>query len=268
MHLTKHHGLGNDFLVTFGPVDEDSAWRARALCDRRTGIGADGLIFGTITDITSADFRLFNCDGSEAEVSGNGLRCFGQALRRIVGGDDYTVDTPAGSREVCWVGEEPPGTDRFRVTMGPITVLDPPPTQAIDELGHVLGVDVGRVGYASIGNPHLVVEVNVLGGLDDERIDTAGELAQEMFDGINLHLIEVDADAVIMTPFERGAGRTEACGSGACVAATFARSWDGGEGPVRVQMPGGTVLVTPGADVVLEGPTTFVAEIIVEDGAG
>lgn len=88
MHLSKHHGLGNDFLVvleaTNGPLP-NSPDLARALCDRHTGIGADGLIWGGVSDRADVAFRLHNADGTEAEISGNGLRCLVQAHLRAAG---------------------------------------------------------------------------------------------------------------------------------------------------------------------------------------
>ena len=82
LELTKHHGLGNDFLVVFHPHVEDLPALARRLCDRRLGIGADGLLVGESEPGLAARMALFNSDGSQAEMSGNGIRCFAQALAR------------------------------------------------------------------------------------------------------------------------------------------------------------------------------------------
>src|SRR5688500_12665934 len=132
LRLAKHHGLGNDFLIRLdGDVD---AAMARAVCDRRTGVGADGLI-----SVVSNRWTLFNADGSRAESSGNGLRCAAQAVARARGVTelDITFDTDAGPRRVQLNG------DIATVEMGAVTV-------------HRLGDDDAEV---STGNPHLVLRV-------------------------------------------------------------------------------------------------------------
>ena len=80
LKLTKHHGLGNDFLVAFHPSVEDLPALARRLCDRRRGVGADGLLIADLAEGYAAQMTLYNADGSRAEMSGNGIRCFAQAL--------------------------------------------------------------------------------------------------------------------------------------------------------------------------------------------
>ena len=99
--LTKHHGLGNDFLVVFEPPIDDLASFARIVCDRRRGVGADGLLVGEPVDGYSARMTLYNADGSRAEMSGNGIRCFAQALAARRGNhDDLRILTDAGERIV------------------------------------------------------------------------------------------------------------------------------------------------------------------------
>ena len=99
--LTKHHGLGNDFLVVFHPHVADLPALARQLCDRRRGVGADGLLIGESADGYAAQMVLYNADGSRAEMSGNGIRCFAQALAMRRGDhDDQRILTDAGDRVV------------------------------------------------------------------------------------------------------------------------------------------------------------------------
>ena len=90
--LTKHHGLGNDFLVVFSPCVDDLPALARQLCDRRRGIGADGLLVAESADGFAARMTLYNADGSRAEMSGNGIRCFAQALAPWppISGEEYS----------------------------------------------------------------------------------------------------------------------------------------------------------------------------------
>jgi len=123
LNLTKHHGLGNDFLVLLDlddrtPVDAELA---RALCDRRRGIGADGIIRVTAgTAGTDVTMQLRNADGGEAELSGNGLRCLAQAVvgAGVAAGPEVRVGTRAGVRRVVVLGEEAPGLVTVSVEMG------------------------------------------------------------------------------------------------------------------------------------------------------
>lgn len=263
--LTKHHALGNDFLVAL--VDSDwsdatGAAAARRWCDRRRGIGADGLLIGSPASGYAARMVLYNADGSRAEMSGNGIRCFAQALARR---DDSVADlrilTDAGDRFVSlWVTEDS-HTILARVDMGAVAPIDEPAGWS------ALGCHPDRpVAHLSLGNPHSVV------GVDDVTdVDLAALGAQVPH--INLEIIAPgpEVNAVTMRVHERGAGITEACGTGACAAAYAARSWGlvaRGDGDVIVHMDGGTATVTFADDAphlaVLTGPATFVATLEAE----
>ena len=172
IQLSKHHGLGNDFLVCLTdhlPLDANA--RAKAWCDRYTGIGADGLIYGLPADPASgADIvmRLLNSDGSPAEISGNGLRCFAQAVARQRGQVDAHIDvsTPAGIRACAVHATEDPATVVATVDMG---VVCPGPDPDVDDLMAAVGAPVAAVKRwetGDIGNPHVVCEVD-----DPEAID-------------------------------------------------------------------------------------------------
>ncbi|MET0579311.1 MAG: diaminopimelate epimerase, partial [Ilumatobacteraceae bacterium] len=118
--LTKHHGLGNDFLVAFEPGVSDLAATARRLCHRTTGIGADGLLVGELTTADGHDARmlLFNADGSRAEMSGNGIRCFAQALAMSRSSlATQSILTDAGARHVELRPTEDPSTILASVDM-------------------------------------------------------------------------------------------------------------------------------------------------------
>ena len=136
IRLSKHHGLGNDFLVCLAEhLPLDAVTRARAWCDRRTGIGADGLIFGLPPGPKHDDegeivMRLFNSDGSPAALSGNGLRCFAQAVAQAHGLDDLhlKVSTPAGVRECTVQKTGEPHVVTARVDMG---VVRPGPVPVV-----------------------------------------------------------------------------------------------------------------------------------------
>jgi len=260
--LTKHHGLGNDFLVAFDPDVADPAAFARAVCDRRTGIGADGLLVGTAAVGYTARMTLYNADGSLAEMSGNGIRCFAQALAQRSG--DLTAQrilTDAGERLVELAATESPDTIDARVEMGEVSPL-PEPTG-----WETLGCHPDRpVAHLSLGNPHSVVGVDEVGAVD------LLELGVKVPD-INLEIIEPgpEANAVTMRVHERGAGITAACGTGACAAAYAARSWGlvaRRETDVIVHMDGGTAIVSFADDApdraILTGAATFVGTIEIE----
>lgn len=260
--LTKHHGLGNDFLVAFSPDVVDAPALARAVCDRRRGIGADGLLIADAADGYAARMTLYNADGSEAEMSGNGIRCFAQAVAARRGDlSDQLILTAAGERLVTMRATADPSIIEARVEMGEVSVLDEP-----DGWG-ALGCNPDRpVVHLSLGNPHSVV------GVDDVRVVDLGVLGATV-PHVNLEIVEPgpEPNAITMRVHERGAGITEACGTGACAAAFAARSWGlvaPGLGAVVVHMDGGSATVNFTDDAppraVLSGPATHVATIEIE----
>jgi diaminopimelate epimerase len=242
VRLTKHHGLGNDFLVVLDPprpLHPDDAVR---WCDRHRGIGADGLLLGVSVHDGEADLlmTLWNADGSRAEMSGNGIRCLAQAeaIRRGAFPTQVLIRTDAGLRLVDVVRTEDPLTSWANVDMGPAQVRS-------------LEAGAARI---DLGNPHLVLrEGDVL----------AEGLAHP---DLNVEVIDVvDRNNVRMVVHERGVGITEACGTGACAAAAAAQAWGLVDAQVRVAMPGGTVEVLLGESITLGGPATFIASVEVLD---
>jgi diaminopimelate epimerase len=264
VRLTKHHGLGNDFLVALEwehpeGLHPDPAVAIR-LCDRRHGVGADGLIWALPpANERSADLQmvLHNSDGSEAEISGNGIRCLAQAVLRAAhhGSGALRIETAAGLREVDASPTEDPLTMLVTVDMG--TVGDGP-----DIPPHVVEWGAQRIASLSIGNPHLVLQVDDLSRLDPAADGAAIESLVP--GGVNVHFLHVEGpDTIRLVHWERGAGVTQACGSGASVAAVAAHRW-GLVGPrVLVRMPGGDATVDVGDHVHLTGPATHVAEVVV-----
>ncbi len=260
-HLTKHHGLGNDFLVALAQhtpgllPDPD---RARRWCARREGIGADGVIYGLEAADPGNDtcMVLLNADGSEAEISGNGIRCLGQAVLRARGlaEGSLRVETVRGVRELHSVRGEVDGDLWVRVDMG---AADTGPTPGPLSTAH----PARRRATVDIGNPHLVLEVPEPDRIDLEHDGPALEAEYPL--GINVEFITVESrDRIRLRVWERGAGVTSACGSGAVAAAVAARAWGAVDDRVHVVMPGGDVVVEhTGASMLLTGPSTFVAEI-------
>jgi diaminopimelate epimerase len=262
--LTKHHGLGNDFLVLFDDATPaaDLAVLAIAACDRRTGIGADGLLVATQAAGYDAKMTLFNADGSIAEMSGNGIRCFAQAIAARRGDlEPQRISTDAGDRLVTLTATDDPAVIKAQVEMGAVTDLPEPAGWS------TLGCHPDRpVAHLSMGNPHSVV------GVDEVAVVDLVELGSKV-PHVNLEIIEPgpEANAVTMRVHERGAGITSACGTGACAAAYAARSWGlvpPIEPEVIVHMDGGTATVALTDDeparAILTGPAAFIATIEIE----
>ncbi len=259
LSLTKHHGLGNDFLVMFEPPLDDLPALARRVCDRRRGIGADGLLVGSSDPDHAVRMVLFNPDGSRAEMSGNGIRCFAQAVAARRGDlRRQTILTDAGPRTVELTPTEDPRTILAAVDMGEVRAISEPAGW------DVIGVHPDRpVAHLDVGNPHTVV------GVDDVTAVDLLTLGRQVPD-INLEIIEPgpEPNAVTMRVHERGAGITEACGTGAVAAAWAAAEWglvSAGLQELVVHMDGGSARVALHRPVVgrvtLTGPATYVARI-------
>jgi diaminopimelate epimerase len=276
MRLTKHHGLGNDFLVL---LDADGAHalgpeRVRALCDRRRGVGADGLIRATRPadpgrpGAAVATMALTNADGSPAEMSGNGIRCLAQALLDAgwATGPTVPIDTVAGRRTITVHGAGP-GTYDLAVDMGPARFVGDRPEWAGGPVTSAVEVDTG--------NPHIVLRLAAsqaaaaVADTDEVSLVELGEQVNaKVPGGANVHLLAPagePADGITIRTYERGVGPTFACGTGACASAAAAHAWGLVGDDVAVHMPGGTARVTLGEAVRLRGPAAFVAAVEVAD---
>ena len=267
--LTKHHGLGNDFVVVVDPdashpVDADLA---RALCDRHTGVGADGVLRATPATTPAGGratrMELRNADGSSAEMSGNGIRCLVQALllAEPALAPQVPVLTEAGLRVVTVHERIDAVTHSLSVAMGAARVGG----EALEWAGG----DVARALLVDMGNPHLVLDLATAGPAVAAEIDleAVGEAVNaKVPGGANVHLLTAPGDgAIAIRTYERGVGPTRACGTGACASAVAARAWGLAGDVVPVDMPGGRADVTLGSapddEIVLRGPTTYVAAI-------
>lgn len=252
LQFTKYHGLGNDFII----VDTESpgAWtaeRARSLCDRHRGIGADGvLLVGPPAGDARASMRVLNADGSEPEMCGNGLRCV--ALHLATAADEsqavFGVSTGAGILG-CTV-DRSGSVPRVRLAMGQAKVLPEP--LIFDAGGRRLSFD--RV---STGNPHAIVfdEPFELSEIDRYAPQVSGSIAG----GSNIEFVErLTPTRLRVVVWERGVGRTEACGTGAVATAVAAavRGYSPFATPVQVELPGGTlsIEVSESLETWLEGP--------------
>jgi diaminopimelate epimerase len=260
LSLTKHHGLGNDFLVLLDPSDEIevTADLAQRLCERRTGIGADGLLhLRKAGDGADLELTVWNADGSIAETSGNGLRCAGQAAADagLVDDRQLFIRTGGAVRSLTIGDDDTTGTRIVVASMGLPTV------EAIDAPAW------GRRAAAiDTGNPHVVVEVDDLLPLDDGLMEKASRV--DFGQPVNLEAVRLDGAAgqVTLRVWERGVGETRACGSGAVASAAAARHWGMPERKIAVAMPGGAVHVRfrEDGEAFLLGPAKFVGRIEVD----
>ncbi|MGH9302187.1 MAG: diaminopimelate epimerase [Acidimicrobiales bacterium] len=260
--LSKHHGLGNDFLVAVhrssGPLL--GAEVARFVCDRHRGVGADGLIqvWPDPSDSVDLVMDLRNSDGSQAEMSGNGIRCLSQAALNsgLVAAPTFRVGTQAGPREVTVTATDCPDVVHVGVGMGQVSIGPEYDLARFDQSW--------RARQADIGNPHLVVLVDHVARLDARALGTAIEAGFP--GGMNVEFISRSGeDRLDLVVWERGAGLTQACGTGSAAAAAVARSWGMAGDHVEVDNPGGRLqVVFDGDEVVLTGPAQKICDVEVE----
>jgi diaminopimelate epimerase len=261
MRLTKHHGLGNDFLVLLDHDDTRpvSPEEAVALCDRRTGIGADGFLRATPGGSDAqVTMDLLNADGSSAEMSGNGIRCLAQAvfLAGMAPPPVLRVSTDAGLRTVHLVASHSPRESRMSVEMGHAKVVGQEPEWIDGDVLDAIRVDVG--------NPHVVLR---WGGPElparDELVAIGSRIDGATPGGANVELVlpsdtQGELDMVV---YERGVGPTLACGTGACAVAAAGQDWELSGPRTVVHMPGGPAEIELGEPTLLTSDITFVATI-------
>ncbi len=267
MDFAKMHGCCNDFVVTHieNPKEAETLQRrVPALCDRRRGVGADGVVVLLPSECADIRMRIFNADGGEAEMCGNGIRCaYRYAVKAgLVAGGRVEFETLAGTIATESAGEQ------VRVDMGRPT-LEPAQIPVAADGDRVvmkrLDVDGERVAVTavSMGNPHAVVYAEEL--TDDLVLGLGSRLeSHPVFPRrVNVEFVRVDSPAAItMRVFERGVGETLACGTGACAAAV-AGVLNGRHGTdVTVHLRGGDLRVTwdgtPSHSVLMTGPAVAV----------
>ena len=270
--FVKGHGLGNDYLVVRAAELPDGALAAaaaRRLCDRHRGIGADGVLVHVPSSRAEAGVRIFNPDGSEAEKSGNGLRIFAKYLydHRHVATPAFRIET-AGGIVGCECRVADGRVQSVAVEMG-VATFEAHSIPMLGVRGDAVGVPLEVapderviVTALSVGNPHCVVFVDAP---TEARCRALGPLLERHAAfprRANVQLARmVDAEAVEIRIWERGAGYTLASGSSSCAAAAAAvRTGRAGPGRLRVIMPGGTLAVDvrPNWSIRLDGPAVEV----------
>ena len=245
--VAKMHGARNDFVLIDerAPRITDYPSFARWICDRRGGIGADGLLIVLPSQNADARMRIFNADGSEAEMCGNGMRCFVRWLYERGGlhRERMTIETAAGPIACAVISDDPL---HFVVE---VRVTEP----AFPQPDGAGGIAV------STGNPHRVHFVEAVEGYDLAGL--AGPAPQ-----VNVHIAQVLAEhALRVRHFERGVGETPACGTGIAASAAAAIRTGRARSPVRVEVPGGTVdVVWDEHGLVIRGEAAYVFDTEVD----
>ncbi len=257
MRFTKMQGLGNDFLLIRGQPPRDAGPLCAALCDRHFGVGADGVIYVAPSSAADCCMRIFNADGSEARMCGNGIRCVGKYLydKGIIRRESLTIETLSGLKTLTLKTEN----DRVKsvtVDMGPAV---------LEQAALALPAGMGVGTLICVGNLHLVTFSRNAEDLPLYLWGPRIEQDERFSDGVNAEFVQVLSPKNLrMRVWERGCGSTLACGTGAC-ASVFAAVKQGlcpPERPVEVILDGGSlfVTVTASGDIQMEGPAVTVFE--------
>ena len=267
LRFTKMHGLGNDFVVLDARAESLnlSAERVRAMADRRTGIGFDQMLVIENASDPACDFAysIRNADGTSAQQCGNGVRCITAWLKRAgaLHGDHARLQSPGGKVAVRLLPDGRVMVDMGEPVFEPARIPFDAPVEA-----DVYALDVDgrcvKIGAVSMGNPHAVVEVE---NAEVERLHALGPAitAHSRFrHGANAGFAQVlSRDAIRLRVHERGAGWTQACGTGACAAVAVLRRRGLVGDDVAVELPGGTLEIQwrgTGSPLWMTGPASFV----------
>ena len=271
--FTKMHGLGNDFVVidaTREPValsPED----IRFLAHRRMGVGCDQVL---VVEPPGSDealfrYRIFNADGNEVEQCGNGARCFARFVRDkgLTDRDEIPVETAAGLIVLRVQDDGQVSVDMGEPRLEPAEIPFEAKQQAV-----LYPLQVGdqtlQIAAVSMGNPHAVLMVEDVDRAPVEQLGPAIEHHPRFPNRVNVGFMQVVApDHIRLRVFERGAGETLACGTGACAAVVAGRLQGLLDERVRVDLPGGTLVISwqgAGTPVIMTGPATTVFEGVIE----
>ena len=268
--FTKMHGLGNDFVVIDGREMDIQRVKNRTqqMARRGFGIGCDQIL--VLRKSRQADFRMqiFNADGSEVEMCGNGIRCLARYLheKNITKKKEIRFETLGGIISTKFK------EDNVEVDMGP-PILDAPRIQ-VNLQGRVFGYKLAIYGRefaihcVSMGNPHCVIFVDSVDALDVARYGPAIENHPLFPNRINVEFVEILAkDRLKMRVWERGAGETHACGTGACATAVASRIVNKTDAKVVVELQGGNLEIRwegEGHSVFMTGPAATVYQGVME----
>jgi diaminopimelate epimerase len=257
--LTKMHGACNDFVILDQRTTRVEALDAfaRWACDRRAGVGADGLIVIEVSRTSDAAMRTFNADGTQAEMCGNGIRCAARWLDEAGEGDRLEFETPGGSVRTEIVARGPEYLVRALVGTPRIVPL------ALEFSGDAYVVD--------LGNPHVVLFPTRVDDVDLPALAESLQKDPRFTNGVNVHVVAVDGkDRLRLRHWERGVGLTPACGTGAVACAAVAIRQNLVSSPVETFVPGGRLVVEwdGTGDAALTGPAIRVFDTEVRAAVG
>ncbi len=275
MKFTKMHGIGNDYVYVNGMEEhvEDKPAMARIVSDRHTGIGSDGLIFINKSDVADFEMEMYNSDGSRAEMCGNGIRCVGKYVYDygLTDKTELSVETLGGIKYLK-LNVENGKVSMIQVDMGE-PVFEPEKIPVVSEKEKVFMEEIRVNGQAyfmtciSMGNPHAVLFLEEVAELDLEKLGPMFENHPRFPKKINTEFARIiDRKHIEMRVWERGAGETMACGTGACATAVAAIMAGLTEEEVTLRLRGGDLVIswnretnrvfmTGPAEVVFDGET-------------
>ncbi|MDO4404070.1 MAG: diaminopimelate epimerase [Atopobiaceae bacterium] len=258
MHFTKMHGLGNDYLYVYGEVPSDIEELSIRLSDRHFGAGSDGMIYIGPSEVADFSMRIFNADGSEAKMCGNGIRCVGKYVydKGLTTKTSLAIETLSGVKQLELQVEDGV-VQSASVDMGVVGVGE--------DRELTVGDSTFTCTPVSVGNPHAVIFVE---DAEAAPVATVGPLIEhhEAFPGgVNVEFVQVLSPSELrMRVWERGSGITMACGTGTCasVAAAASKGLVQAHEPVTVHLDGGDLRIVVGHDgqVTMTGPATIVYE--------
>ena len=277
--FTKMHGLGNDYVyidctAKTGQKIENESSLARFVSDRHFGVGSDGLILICDSDVADFKMRMFNYDGSEAEMCGNGIRCVGKFVydKGMINRDLITIETLAGIK-VLKLNVVNGKVETVRVDMGE-PVLDPKLIPVVSDEDIVKNLDLQIEGKSfkfscvSMGNPHAITIVENVKDFELEKYGKVLEYDIHFPKRSNIEFIEiVDKNNIKMRVWERGAGETLACGTGACASAVACNLNGYTDRKVTVELLGGKLEIEwseKDNHVYMTGPATTVFEGVLD----
>lgn len=273
MQFSKMHGLGNDFMVVDGVTQNVyfSPELISRLADRHTGVGFDQLLLVEAPYDPDLDFhyRIFNADGSEVAQCGNGARCFARfvRLKGLTNKQKIKVSTQAG-RMVLTVNDNDDvcvnmGEPEFEPQKVPFRAIKAEKTYIIRALERTV-----LCGVVSMGNPHCVIQVESVHTAEVEILGPVLESHERFPERVNVGFMEVvNANHIRLRVYERGAGETQACGSGACAAVAIGIQQGLLANRVKVDLPGGSLDISwdgPGTPLYMTGPTSHVYDGVLQ----
>ncbi|HSG11886.1 MAG TPA: diaminopimelate epimerase [Gammaproteobacteria bacterium] len=267
LNFTKMHGLGNDFVVidAINQAVTLTPGQVRALADRHFGIGCDQLLLVESATAADADFRyrIFNADGGEVGQCGNGARCFMQFVHEhgLTDKPSVKVETANGMLQLLREADGQitvnMGIPRFEPPEIPFSAAARAEHYTLDAGGHAL-----EIGALSLGNPHAVLRVTDIETAPVAELGALIEHHERFPERVNAGFMQIVDDTTIrVRVYERGAGETLACGSGACAAVVAGRLWGQLNDTVKVMLKGGELVVSwsgEGTPVMMTGPATTV----------